>query len=159
MRPKYRRLQKVLLGLAAASVGLGAILYAFNDSLVFFYTPTQLVEKLQSGTFDAGRAFRIGGIVEEGSISSLPDGGIRFVITDLTNERPVIYKGMVPSLFRENQGVVAQGVLDEQGVMLAATILAKHDEKYMPREVVEALKASGRWREDGGYKSKKSSKP
>ena len=151
MKPKHQRLIVVLVSLAVMAGGLAAILSAFNDSLVFFYTPTQLTEKSAVPGFNSQRALRIGGIVKAGSVRNLADGGIAFTVTDLTNELPVTYRGLVPSLFREGQGVIAEGTLTEAGGMVATTILAKHDEKYMPREVVEALKASGRWREDGGY--------
>lgn len=153
MKPKYRRLGVVLLSLALLSLGIGGMLYALRDNLIFFYTPTQLAEKKQRSDFDPARALRVGGIVKQGSVRTPKDGGIAFIITDLTQDMPVTYRGFVPSLFREGQGVVAQGTLDASGTrLIAATILAKHDEKYMPREVMEALKASGRWREDGGYR-------
>lgn len=149
MKPKYKRLRFLLLSVAAMGLGLAGILYAFNDNLVFFYTPTQLQEKQQQPGFNTSRALRIGGLVKQGSVQNV-EGGIRFVVTDLTQDLSVTYRGMVPSLFREGQGVVAQGVLKD-GALEASQILAKHDENYMPREVAEALKKSGRWRETGGY--------
>ncbi len=136
------------------ALGVSAILYAFNDNIVFFYTPTQLAQKKQESGFNASRSMRIGGIVKTHSVKNLPVGGLRFAITDLTADIVVTYTGLVPSLFREGQGVVAQGKLSEDGSLVAETILAKHDENYMPREVVDALKASGRWQEEGGYKAK-----
>ncbi len=145
MKAKHRRLWIVLAAMAVMALGAGAILTAFNDSLVFFYTPSQLLERQAAGHVAPMRTMRVGGLVKVGSVENLPAGGIRFVITDLTSELPVTYNGLVPSLFREGQGVVAQGVLASDGVLSAQTILAKHDENYMPREVVEALKASGRW--------------
>lgn len=137
----------VVMALAAS-----AILYSFRENMLFFYTPTQLVAKHTAPDFDRSRPLRIGGLVKAGSIKNKRDRGIIFTITDLHAEVKVIYRGLVPSLFREHQGVVAQGVLDAKGVLIAETILAKHDEKYMPREVVDALKASGKWQEDGGYR-------
>ena len=154
MKAKHQRLCFLLGCLVMMGLGITAILYAFNDNLIFFYTPTQLEAKMQEPGFDPSRGFRLGGLVKKGSVKNLRDGGIRFAITDLNHERNVVYRGMIPSLFRENQGVVAQGTLGANGELQAATILAKHDEQYMPREVVDALKASGRWREDGGYRKK-----
>ncbi len=150
MKPKYRRLRNVLLSLVVMGVGLSGILYAFNDNIVFFYTPSQLTEK--KAGLDLTRTMRIGGIVKMGSVKNKKEGGLEFIVTDLNNDIPVRYSGMVPSLFREGQGIVAQGVLGDDGKFTAATILAKHDETYMPREVVEELKKSGRWQETGGYK-------
>lgn len=147
MKPKHRRLVFLLASLAVMGLGLTAILSAFSDNLVFFYTPSQLAEKQKAPGFDAARSMRIGGLVKAGSVKNLPGGGIRFAITDMTADTAVTYQGLVPSLFREGQGVVAQGTLASDGSLKAETILAKHDEKYMPREVVEALKASGRWQE------------
>ena len=108
------------------------ILYSFRENMVFFYTPTQLVEKKLQPDFVAPSALRIGGLVKQGSVKNIKTGGIRFVITDMTNELNVTYNGLVPSLFQ--------------------TILAKHDETYMPREVVDELKKSGRWKQDAAMK-------
>ena len=134
------------------ALGVTAILNAFSDNLIFFYTPTQLTEKRHTPDFDPARNLRIGGLVKKGSIVNHPSGGMSFTITDLKAEQKVTYKGMVPSLFREGQGVVAEGTLDNRGLLIADQILAKHDENYMPREVVEQLKASGRWQEGGEAK-------
>ncbi len=135
------------MALAAA-----VILYSFRDNMVFFYTPTQLGEKKSQPDFVASRALRIGGLVEKGSITNQKTGGIRFTITDMTNEITVTYNGLVPSLFREGQGVIAQGTLAADGSLNAQNILAKHDETYMPREVVEELKKSGRWKDGAAMK-------
>ncbi len=144
MKAKHKRLRFVLACLVVMALGTGLILRAFSDNLVFFYTPTQWHEKLQDKTFDRAREVRIGGLVKKGSIRTEKPGTIRFVITDLSREVPVRYTGMLPSLFREEQGVVAQG--NFQGKQFVArSILAKHDENYMPPEVVEQLKKSGRW--------------
>ena len=147
MKAKHRRLWMVLLSLAAFAMGTTAILYAFRDNLIFFYTPSQLLEKKGYSAFDASRALRIGGLVKLHSVHNTPDGALRFTVTDFAADIPVSYKGFIPSLFREGQGVVAQGMLNEKGELVADQILAKHDENYMPREVMESLKASGRWRE------------
>lgn len=145
MKPKHQRLRFVLLSLLVMAGAAGLLLKSFQDNLVFFYTPTQWQEKSAAADFDKAREMRIGGLVKEGSIQS-HGTDMQFVITDLTNEMKVTYRGMVPSLFREGQGVVAQGKF-EHGVFRAVTILAKHDENYMPKEVVDQLKASGRWQQ------------
>lgn len=150
MKAKHRRLRNLLIGLLVMGMGLAAVLYAFNDNIVFFYTPTQIKERKEA--IDTSRVMRIGGVVKKGSVKNHGPNTLTFIITDLTNELPVIYSGMVPSLFREGQGVVAQGTLSADGKFTAVTILAKHDETYMPREVVEELKRSGRWQEYGTYK-------
>ena len=130
----------VQYGVAAALV-----LTAFNDNLVFFHSPSDVVEK----QIPADRHFRIGGLVQEGSVRR--DGlTTDFVVTDLRNAVPVRYTGMLPDLFREGQGVVANGKLDAQGRFVASEVLAKHDENYMPPEVAEALKKSGQWHEKPG---------
>lgn len=148
MKAKHRRLRFVLISLLAVSAGAALVLYAFRDSLVFFYTPSQWQEKRLEAGFDYDRELRIGGLVKEGSVKDRKGGGIRFVVTDLKGDMKVTYQGFVPSLFREGQGVVAQGVVNEKGVMTASSILAKHDENYMPKEVYEELKRSGKW--EGG---------
>lgn len=134
----------VALSLAAVAVAAALILTAFRDSIVFFYTPSELAEK----TVPPGRALRIGGLVEDGSVTR--DGDVvTFRITDMQRALPVIYKGILPDLFREGQGVVATGTLDPSGVLQASEVLAKHDENYMPPDVAEALKKSGEWRPEG----------
>jgi cytochrome c-type biogenesis protein CcmE len=145
MTRKQKRLALVLAGMASLGVAAALVLTAFNDNLVFFYSPSDIAQKHPV----AGRTLRIGGLVEENSVAKL-DGGkrIEFKVTDGAHDLPVGYTGVLPSLFREGQGVVAEGKLDAAGMFQAATILAKHDERYMPPEVVEALKKSGQWRED-----------
>jgi len=147
MKAKHKRLIFVLASLVVMGMAATAILYSFRDNMVFFYTPSQLAEKRSDAGFDGTRPLRIGGLVKAGSIVNLPTGGIDFIITDGTSELTATYRGMIPSLFRDGQGVVAQGVIRGGDHLAADTILAKHDETYMPREVVEALKASGRWKE------------
>lgn len=141
---KWRRLYIVLGGLALLGVTTALVLAAFSDNLVFFYSPTDILAK----HVPDGRYIRIGGLVAMGSVKHLADGRtIDFRITDGKTAIPVIYKGVVPDLFREGQGVVAEGRI-EHGTFDAATVLAKHDEKYMPREVVNALKRAGHWQGD-----------
>jgi cytochrome c-type biogenesis protein CcmE len=144
MKPKRRRLVFVVAGMVLLGAAAGLALYAMNDSLVFFYSPTDLATK----DIPPGRTLRLGGLVEAGSVQR--DGGatVRFRVTDMAETVPVVYTGILPDLFREGQGVVAQGTLGPDGVFVAAEVLAKHDENYMPKEVVDALKKSGQWQED-----------
>jgi cytochrome c-type biogenesis protein CcmE len=147
MKPKHRR----LFAISAGMVGLGAaaalVLTALEDNIVFFYSPTDVVEKAPQ----AGRRLRIGGLVKEESVRRLADGvTVAFVVTDLSNELKVTFRGVLPDLFREGQGIVAEGTFDPAGVFMASEVLAKHDENYMPAEVTDALKKSGRWQEGGG---------
>ncbi len=131
----------VLLGGATALV-----LSAFQDSLVFFYSPSDLLARHGA----TGRAVRMGGLVEKGSVAKGADGlTIRFRVTDLKTSLPVTYRGVLPDLFREGQGVVVEGTLSPDGSFRATEVLAKHDERYMPPEVAKALKASGEWRPQG----------
>jgi cytochrome c-type biogenesis protein CcmE len=145
MTRKQKRLTMVLGGMASLGVGAALVLSTFSDNLVFFYSPSDVALKQPS----VGRMLRIGGLVEDNSVEKF-DGGARieFKVTDGAHDMPVSYVGVPPALFREGQGVVAEGRLDDAGMFQAATILAKHDERYMPAEVVEALKKSGQWRED-----------
>lgn len=159
MKPKHQRLIMVLTGIAVMAAAAAAILYSFRDNMVFFYTPSQYEEKKHAANFNPHRTIRLGGLVKKGSIENLSQGGIRFTVTDLSQDISVTYQGLVPSLFRDGQGVVIQGTVDEAGEMHAQTLLAKHDEKYMPREVVDALKASGEWQENGNYTPPKTVKP
>ncbi len=146
MKRKHRRLAFVAAAMAALGVAAALVLVAFEDSLVFFYSPSDLAEK----DVPEGRRVRIGGLVEEGSVRRLADGlTVEFRVTDLAAAVPVIYTGVLPDLFREGQGVVTEGVLRADGVFKADGVLAKHDETYMPPEVAEALKRSGQWRGDG----------
>ncbi len=143
MKRKHRRLSFVVAGLVALSGAAALVLNAFEDNLVFFRSPTELAEK---GVAE-GRRVRIGGLVEEGSVKRLDDGlSIEFRVTDLSTTIPVTYKGALPDLFREGQGVVAEGFMTSGGVFRAEAVLAKHDETYMPAEVAEALKKSGKWK-------------
>ena len=141
---KRRRLYAVLAGLTMIAIAVALVLTAFEDSIVFFYSPTDVVEKGVAPE----RRVRIGGLVKENSISKADDGlTTTFIVTDLSNTLRVSYTGILPDMFREGQGVVAEGKLSRSGVFLAAEVLAKHDETYMPREVADALKKSGQWRD------------
>ncbi len=135
MTPRRKRLAivgAVLLALAAATA---LVLNAFRSNLVFFFTPTQVA----AGEAPQARPFRLGGLVREGSVKR--EGvQIRFVVTDTRREVPVVYSGLLPDLFKEGKGVVAQGALGPDGVFVAREVLAKHDENYMPPEAAEALK-------------------
>lgn len=146
MKAKHQRLWFVLVSLAIMAGAATLILRTFQDNLVFFYTPTQWLEKSQAPAFDVTREMRVGGLVKPGSIRHGKDDGVRFIITDLSREMPAAYHGLLPSLFRDGQGVVAQGAWDGK-TFQAKTILAKHDENYMPKEVVDQLKKSGRWKQ------------
>jgi cytochrome c-type biogenesis protein CcmE len=147
VRPKRRRLYFVVAGMVLLGAAAGLTLYAMNDTLVFFYSPSELLAK----QIPAGRTLRIGGLVETGSVAREGDGTtVHFRVTDTAKTVPVVYKGILPDLFREGQGVVAEGTMGQDGVFVAAEVLAKHDEKYMPKEVVDALKKSGRWQEGAG---------
>ncbi|MDP6175523.1 MAG: cytochrome c maturation protein CcmE [Rhodospirillales bacterium] len=153
MKRKHRRLSLVVASLAALGAAVALILVAFEGNIVFFHSPTDLTEK----TFRAEQRLRLGGLVEKGTVAKSPDGlTITFKITDLAHSVPVSFKGILPDLFRESQGVVAEGHYRD-GKFIASEILAKHDETYMPREVADALRKSGQWRgpgEDGTKKKK-----
>jgi cytochrome c-type biogenesis protein CcmE len=145
MTRKRKRLYLVLGGLALLGVATALVLSAFSDNLVFFYSPSDLTAK----HVPDARSIRIGGLVENGSVKRESDGvTLDFRVTDGNTAVPVTYKGDIPDLFREGQGVVAEGKLD-RGTFRAASVLAKHDENYMPPEVVDALKRSGHWQETG----------
>ena len=144
MTPKRKRLWLLVGSLAVLGVAATLVLTALNDNIVFFYSPTQVAEK-QPGP---ERRFRLGGLVEPGSLRK--DGQeVRFTVTDLQKTVAVVYRGLLPDLFREGQGVIAEGSLGADGVFAAREVLAKHDENYMPPEVAKALKESGRWKEGG----------
>ncbi len=146
MKPKRRRLILVGLGMLALAGAAALALTAFQENLIFFYSPSDLAER----ELPPARPIRLGGLVEEGSITRLDDGLIvAFKVTDLNQSVPVVYKGILPDLFREGQGVVTEGTLGADGIFVASEVLAKHDETYMPPEVAEALRASGQWRGDG----------
>jgi len=144
MTRKRRRLVILGCAMAALAAATAMVLSAFNDNLVFFYGPSELAAK----KIGPGRLVRIGGLVEEHSVVHDPGGRlVSFRVTDGKTDLAVTYDGMLPDLFREGQGVVAEGRLDGNGGFLASNVLAKHDEKYMPPEVADALKKAGRWQE------------
>ena len=144
MTRKQRRaiLIGTCLGVLALAVGL--VLMALRDSIVFFYTPSEVAEK----HLDTGQRFRLGGLVENGSLKRGEGTTVSFVVTDKRATMPVTYTGVLPDLFREGQGVVAEGALTSEGVFHADSVLAKHDETYMPPEVAKKLKEQGVWRGD-----------
>ncbi len=143
MTRKQRRLTLIGSALAVLGVAVGLVLYALRDSIVFFHPPSEVAEKgLKPGT-----RFRLGGLVKDGSVARGDGQRVRFVVTDGKGELPVTYIGILPDLFREGQGVVAEGVLQAGGEFRADSVLAKHDETYMPREVADALKKQGVWKE------------
>ncbi|MDN5862756.1 MAG: cytochrome c maturation protein CcmE [Salinisphaera sp.] len=136
MKPRYRRLLLILAGVACVVVAAVLVLNAFRSNLVFFYTPTQVAEN----EAPVGEFFRIGGMVENGSVSRSAEGvTVRFVVTDTARSIPVQYRGVLPDLFSEGEGVVAQGKLGSDGVFYADQVLAKHDADYMPPEAAQAL--------------------
>lgn len=143
---KRKRLYIVLAGMTMLGVAVALVLTAFQDNIVFFYTPSDLTEK-QVGP---EQRVRLGGLVEDGSVRKGDDGvTTEFVITDYIDTVDVTYKGILPDLFREGQGVVAEGKMLPDGSLQATDVLAKHDENYMPKEVAEKIKESGRWQEGG----------
>ncbi len=134
-----------MLGGLALAAGTALVLTAFEDSIVFFYSPTEI----QQQSIDPGQRIRIGGLVAEGSVNA--DGErVAFTVTDTVETLDVTYQGILPDLFREGQGIVAEGYLLTSGVFQASDVLAKHDENYMPPEVADALKAAGEWRGEQG---------
>ena len=138
MKPRQKRLAIVAGILAAVGVGTALVLNAFNSNLVFFYSPSQVASK----EAPVGRTFRLGGLVQSGSVKR--DGVVvSFEVTDTVKTIPVRYQGILPDLFKEGKGVVAQGQVGEDGVFVAREVLAKHDENYMPPEAGEALKRAG----------------
>ncbi len=136
MKPRQKRFVLIGLGLVALAVAAVLVLNAFQSNLVFFFTPTQVA----NGEVPQGRSFRIGGMVESGSLTREGDGlTVHFIVTDMAKRVPVMFKGILPDLFKEGKGAVAQGQLGADGTFIASEVLAKHDENYMPPEVAEAL--------------------
>ena len=141
MKARHRRFMWIALGLCVIAVAVTLVLRAFNSNLVFFFTPSEVAENKAP----ADRTFRIGGLVTAGSVKRQSDGlTVTFAVTDMAKTIPVSYTGILPDLFKEGKGVVAQGKLGQDGVFRAAEILAKHDENYMPPEAAEALKRAGK---------------
>jgi cytochrome c-type biogenesis protein CcmE len=141
---KKKRLYTVMAGLTMLGVAAALVLTAFEDNIVFFYSPTDIAEK----ALRPGQTVRLGGLVQAESVKKASDGvTTEFVITDTNKTISVRYAGLLPDLFREGQGVVTQGSLGPDGTFVASEVLAKHDENYMPKEVADALKKSGNWKE------------
>jgi cytochrome c-type biogenesis protein CcmE len=143
MTRKQRRLILIGSSLGVLAIAAALVLSAFRDSIVFFNSPTDVAEKHMA----VGTRIRVGGLVKPGTLQRGENLQIKFDVTDGKSDIPVQFQGIVPDLFREGQGVVAEGKLAPGGVFVADTVLAKHDERYMPREVVDALKKTGRWQE------------
>ena len=136
MKPRHKKLALIVLVVAALGIAVALVLNAFNSNLVFFFSPTQVA----AGEAPTNRAFRIGGLVEEGSIKRQADGlTTRFVVTDTAKTIPGTYTGILPDLFKEGKGVVAEGRLGADGLFAANQVLAKHDENYMPPEAASAI--------------------
>jgi cytochrome c-type biogenesis protein CcmE len=149
MTRKQRRLVMIGGSLAVLAVAAALVLSALRDSIVFFSTPSMVAEK----HITAGKRFRLGGLVQPGSLKRGDNLAVTFAVADGGATLPVAYKGILPDLFREGQGVVAEGALDQSGVFRADTVLAKHDETYMPKDVADALKKQGHWKDDYGKPS------
>jgi cytochrome c-type biogenesis protein CcmE len=153
MTRKQRRLSLIAGAGVVLAVALGLVLTAMRDTIVFFHAPAEVHAKaIQPGT-----RFRLGGLVKEGSVRRGDGREVAFEVVDAQGAVPVRYEGILPDLFREGQGVVTEGVLDPSGTFRADTVLAKHDETYMPREVADALRRQGHWQ--GEEKSSQQAKP
>lgn len=141
-RRKRQRLIVVLTAMGLLGIAVGLILVALQENIVFFIAPSEIADR----RIEAGQRFRLGGLVETGSLEQQAnDPTIHFRITDLETSVPVQYRGLLPDLFGEGEGVIAEGRLTAEGIFEADSVLAKHDENYMPKEVIESLKKSGRW--------------
>ena len=148
MKRKHKRLSFVVLALLALTSAAGLVLTAFEDNIVFFHSPTEIAQK----DIRPEQRLRVGGLVEQGTVKQTgQDAVTSFRVTDLTTSLTVNFKGILPDLFREGQGVVAEGHF-RNGVFVATEVLAKHDETYMPKEVADALRKSGKWKGQAGSK-------
>jgi cytochrome c-type biogenesis protein CcmE len=146
MTRRQRRLVLIGSALGVLALSVGLVLSALKDSIVFFNSPSDVVEKHVA----PGARVRLGGLVKPGSVVRGENLAVRFEVTDGKNSVPVSYQGLLPDLFREGQGVVTEGALEASGTFKADSVLAKHDEKYMPKEVADALKKQGHWKDDYG---------
>src|SRR6266571_8253223 len=144
MTRRQRRFSLIGAALGVLAFAVALVLSALNESIIFFNSPAELVEK----QIKPGTRMRIGGLVKEGSISRGEGLAVHFEVTDGKRSVPVAYQGLLPDLFREGQGIVAEGALDPSGTFRADSVLAKHDETYMPKEVADALKKQGHWKDD-----------
>ncbi|SRR5579871_498170 len=151
MTRKQRRFAIIAGGVGVLAVAVLLVLFAMKDAIVFFNSPTDVIEKHVA----PGTRIRLGGLVAPGSLARGDALAVRFEVTDGSHAVPVTYQGVLPDLFREGQGVVAEGTLDSSGVFKADNVLAKHDETYMPKEVADALKKQGHWKDE--YGNRKSS--
>ena len=150
MTRKQRRFAMIAGGVGVLAVAVLLVLFAMKDSIVFFNSPTDVVEK----RVPPGARIRLGGLVSPGSVTRGDALSVRFEVTDGNRAITVTYQGILPDLFREGQGIVAEGALDAAGVFKADTVLAKHDETYMPKEVADALKKQGHWKDEYDNKNK-----
>ena len=153
MSRKQRRLVLIGAGLGVLALAIGLVLNALRDSIVFFNSPTEVAEK----NLEPGTRIRLGGLVKPGSLKRGDNLNIRFEVTDGKSAIAVAYQGLLPDLFREGQGVITEGTIQPGGTFKANSVLAKHDENYMPKEVADALKKQGHWVDDYALKGKKSS--
>jgi cytochrome c-type biogenesis protein CcmE len=144
MTRKQRRITLIAVSLGVLALAIGLVLSALKDSIVFFNSPTDVLQKHVA----TGTRIRLGGLVAPGSLQRGENLQIRFQVTDGNHAVTVAYQGLLPDLFREGQGVVTEGALDPAGVFRADTVLAKHDENYMPKEVADSLKKQGHWKDD-----------
>jgi cytochrome c-type biogenesis protein CcmE len=145
MTRKQRRLVLIGSALTVLAIAAALVLNALRDSIVFFSTPSMAAEK----NIQPGQRFRLGGLVQPGSLVRGEQLQVRFAVTDGNASLPVVFTGILPDLFREGQGVISEGALDPSGVFKADTVLAKHDETYMPKDVADALKKQGHWKAEG----------
>lgn len=144
--PKARRRLLLLVAIAPVlALAVGLTLWGLSDSISYFYTPSQAA----AAKPPAGRSIQLGGLVKTGSVAKHPDGRVEFTVEDQTKADKVLYRGDLPDLFREGQGIVATGSFRQDGVFEAKQVLAKHDERYMPKAVADQLKKQGEWRGDG----------
>ena len=154
MTRRQRRLVLIGSGLGVLALAAGLMLFALRDAIVFFNSPTDVVEK----HIAAGTRIRLGGLVKPGTLQRGESLNVRFEVTDGKSAIPVAFQGVLPDLFREGQGVIAEGALDPAGVFKADSVLAKHDERYMPKEVADALKKQGHWKDEPGKKNESGSR-
>ena len=140
MIKRKKRIYLISLFFITIATSIYLILWALRDNIVFFYSPSEIQQKINLKEINEMSKIRLGGMVKESSIKQLNDGSINFIITDFDREMVVFYKGIIPDLFKEQQGVIAEGSINNEGIFVANSILAKHDENYMPPEVQDALK-------------------
>ena len=140
MIKRKKRIYLISLFFLTIATSIYLILWALRDNIVFFYSPTEIQQKISIKEINEMSKLRLGGMVKESSIKQFNDGSINFIITDFNKEMLVFYKGIIPDLFKEEQGVIAEGSVNKEGMFIANSILAKHDENYMPPEVQNALK-------------------